>query len=122
MTACRKTLLEYLESHCDEQLAIEDMQRELAASGISRSALYRNVDRLVSEGVLRRVSNGSRRTAYQYIGEHCCEHIHVQCTVCGRISHIEEAKERALKAALAGADFKIDEQKTVLYGVCRECG
>ncbi len=122
LTAVRRSLLDYFEHHCDEQLTIEDMLHDLADSGISRSALYRNVDRMVRDGLLRRSTDGSRRSAYQYVGgEHCCDHIHIQCTRCGRISHIEDDGERALKAALANSDFHIDEQRTVLYGICRKC-
>ncbi len=122
MTAVRRTLLEYFESHCHEQLTIEDMQRDLSASGISRSALYRNIDRMVTDGLLRRTQDSARRSSYQYIAaERCSDRIHIQCTRCGRISHIEASGERALRAALKSSDFRIDEQKTVLYGVCRNC-
>ncbi len=121
MTAVRRTLLDYFEHNCDRRLTIDDMQRELAASGISRSAIYRNVDRMVADGLLRRTAEG-RRSAYQYIAsEHCCDHIHIQCTRCGVISHIEANEERALRAAFADSSFKLDEHKTVLYGVCRKC-
>lgn len=123
MTAQRRQLIEYFERHCDQQLTIEDMTRDLAASGISRSAVYRNVDRMVGDGLLRRTQDSSRRSAYQYVGDtRCCDHIHIQCTKCGRISHIDDDNaERALKSALMSSNFKIDEQKTVLYGVCRKC-
>ena len=122
MTAVRRKLIDYFESHCDRQLTIDDMMRDLAPEGVSRSAIYRNIDRMVSDGVLRRVQDSSRRSAYQYTAsKHCCDHIHIQCTKCGRISHIEDDGERALKAALMNSEFKIDEQKTVLYGVCRKC-
>lgn len=121
-TAVRRQLLEYFESRCDRQLTVEDMLSDLAESGVSRSALYRNIDRMVSDGLLRRTQTAARRSAYQYIGsKRCSEHIHIQCTKCGRISHIEHSGEEALKAALKNSEFEIDEQKTVLYGVCREC-
>ena len=123
ITEQRRQLLNYFENHCDEQLTINDMTRDLRECGISRSAVYRNVDRMVNEGILRRASEDGRRSAYQYVGtKRCCNHIHIQCTKCGRISHIEDERaERALKLALQRSKFKIDEQKTVLYGICSKC-
>lgn len=125
MTAQRKMLIDFFEHHCDQQFTIDGIA-ELLKDGcsISKSAIYRNVDRMTEDGLLRRSSSDDGRcNTYQYVGAgHCCGHIHLQCTKCGRISHIEdENAENALKKALGQSNFKIDEQKTVLYGVCSKC-
>ncbi len=123
-TAQRRLLTEYFERHCDQQLTAERIAADMMQSGdISRSAVYRNIDRMVKEGQLRRFATEDGRLTYQYLASaHCCEHIHMQCTRCGRIFHMEDhSAETALKKALASTHFQIDQQRTVLYGVCGGC-
>ena len=123
MTAQRRLLVEYFEQHCDRQLTAEQIAADMQSGEISRSAVYRNIDRMVKEGQLRRFATEDGRFTYQYVASaHCCEHIHMQCTRCGKIFHMEDhSAETALNAALAESDFKIDRQRTVLYGVCGGC-
>ena len=124
-TGPRRLLLALLEQNRDQSLSAEQIAERIAADGgeISLSAIYRNLERLEQEGSVRRAaSEGGRKAVYQYIGGECSEHLHLQCTECGQIIHLDhETTEALCTAAQACGDFSIDEKKTVLYGRCRAC-
>lgn len=127
MTEQRKVLLSFLKENTDRQFSIEEICEGVNQGGghdISLSAVYRNIAKLVEDGHVRRfMRDGSRTAVYQYI--HCrnCEkHLHMKCVKCSKILHMDdEATETMLVAAMKKNNFKIDERKTMLYGVCDSC-
>ena len=120
-------LLSFLKENTDRQFSIEEICEGVNQGGghdISLSAVYRNIAKLVEDGHVRRfMRDGSRTAVYQYI--HCrnCEkHLHMKCVKCSKILHMDdEATETMLVAAMKKNNFKIDERKTMLYGVCDSC-
>ena len=79
MTKQRKTLLDFLERHADEELSAKKIEAELSDSGVSISAVYRNLSDLEKEGKVRRISkSGSREVFYLYTDAHeCRESLHL---------------------------------------------
>lgn len=124
MTKQRKTFLNYLSNHADEQLTVKQISEALESENISLSAVYRNLSSLEEEGKIRRVSrNGSREVYYQYIGnEHCRDCLHLSCEKCGKTFHmnVSGAKKLVENVALA-ENFAVDKSNTVLYGICKAC-
>jgi len=124
-TGQRRRLLTFLEQHSNELLSAEQIATLIAAEGgeISLSAIYRNLDRLVQDGHVRRsAAEDGRKALYQLIGGECAEHLHLQCVDCGHIIHMDEKATRAMRrAAMSCGDFSIDEKRTVLYGRCGSC-
>lgn len=96
-----------------------------ALEGVSKATVYRLLDRLVQEGVLRRYNlNGGQAACYQYSGSHthCREHYHMKCLECGRLFHVEcPAMNRVAGELKEREGFWLDSSMTVLYGLCREC-
>ena len=91
---------------------------------ISRSAVYRNLADLEAEGKIKRATKeGSRETFYQYYDlQSCKNHIHLSCTQCGKIFHMENDVANQLMTALENTEgFEINKGKTTLYGICKEC-
>lgn len=124
MTKQRKTLLEYLEHHPDEELSAKIIESELSGMGVSISAVYRNLSDLEKEGKIRRVSkSGSREIYYMYTDAHeCRESLHLSCKKCGKTYHMNSQCAEMLVNTLAQNDeFTIDKSDTVLYGVCKDC-
>ncbi len=127
MTEQRKVLLSFLKENTDRQFSIEEICVGVNKKGgrdISLSAVYRNIAKLVEGGHARRfMRDGSRTVVYQYVNCHDCEkHLHMKCVKCSKILHMDdEATETMLVAALKKSNFKIDERKTMLYGVCDSC-
>ena len=125
LTGQRKILIDYLSSHSDRYFSVDDIVREVCSDGsISKSAVYRNIDMLVREGALQKsAEKGSRRFLYRYVNcEQCTSHLHMKCIECGCIYHMDDEETgRILSAVALGSSFKIDEKKTVLYGMCVKC-
>jgi len=124
-TGQRRNLLAVLEKHCDEQLSAEQIAALIENEGgeISLSAVYRNIERLEQDGLVRRSSvGGSKKAVYQYIGGQCAQHLHLQCVACGQITHLDDKAVSAMRSAVSSCgDFAIDEKMTVLYGRCGAC-
>jgi len=124
-TGQRRLLAEFLERHMDQPLSAEQIAEMISAEGgeISLSAVYRNIERMEKDGLVRRSSSGEgRRAVYQYIGGACAKHLHMQCTNCGDIIHLDDNATNAMRMAVRSCgDFSIDERRTVLYGCCGNC-
>ena len=123
-TRQRAALLEYLQAHADEILSAGQIADALTPAGISKSAVYRNLSALESEGQIKRnTKSGSKTIFYRYLdAEACRDHLHLSCSKCGKTYHLDvNATSRLLDSVAQGSDFKIDSASTVLYGVCASC-
>ncbi len=123
MTKQRKILTEYLSKRTDESISAT-LIAEALADKISKSAVYRNLADMEAEGKLRRVaSKGSREIIYQYVDEEKCHDcLHLSCKNCGKTYHMENtAAEKLINSVMKNEDFDIDKERTVLYGICKDC-
>ncbi len=123
MTKQRKLLTEYLSKRTDESISANQIAEALADK-ISKSAVYRNLADMEAEGKLRRVaSKGSREIIYQYVDEEKCHDcLHLSCKNCGKTYHMENAAaEKIINSVMKNEDFDIDKERTVLYGICKDC-
>lgn len=123
-TKQRRALLDYLREHADETLAADDIAGGLAAEGISRSAIYRNLSALEAEGKIERVTkSGTKKVFYQFRGgDGCHAHLHLSCKKCGKTIHMGlEATENLASNIMRESDFELDRGSTVLYGICPDC-
>ncbi len=129
ITAQRKLLLSFFQEHQDQQFSVEQIAEQLCRTedisiNISISSIYRNISDMVAEGCLQRFPvEGSRRFLYQYIGgSDCSRHLHLKCEKCGQIFHMDDqAMDSILAFAMSNNAFRINKQKTILYGSCRDC-
>ena len=104
-------------------LTAEDIAGALAPIGMS--TVYRQLDRLCEQGVVRRffVEEGVR-ACYQYVGEDCAcrNHYHLKCSVCGKLLHVEcSVLDEMASHVFEHHGFAVQPEKTVLYGVCEAC-
>ncbi|MFV0364110.1 MAG: Fur family transcriptional regulator [Suipraeoptans sp.] len=124
-TEQRKQILEVLSENVDHQFYIEELEAEVSKKyTVSRSAIYRNISKMVDEGVIKKyASSSSRKSLYQYIDNHeCSHHIHLKCSKCGKIFHLNhDATDLIQDAVLKESSFKIDTSSSVLYGICKKC-
>lgn len=90
-----------------------------------RSSVYRLISALCEEGHLRRARDaGSGSFLYQYTGGgHACRnHFHLQCLVCGTVTHLECGCSTDIAAHLQDRHgFAVDSGRSVLYGTCADC-
>lgn len=121
-TEQRKALFVFLEQNKDYQFTVDEIAVHL--TGISTSAIYRNIGKLMEEGSVQRFQkDGSRKFLYQYVGDtECCHHIHLKCNSCGKIVHADRQMTNAILSQVAqNNQFQIDILKTVFVGNCKNC-
>ena len=125
-TAQPAGLFSFLQQHADTAFTAEELCDALADTGeVGKSTVYRLLPQLIAEGQVKRFSgSGRRRVLYQAVGcAHCDAHLHLKCTACGRIIHLDEsASDAVLRRVLQSSAFAVDEKQTVLFGKCAACG
>ena len=125
-TEQKKLLLEFLEENHDSAYTIEEISQALKLKGasIGKSTVYRLMTKLVEEKrVKRQLADGSRKAIYRItLDEHCHNHLHLQCTKCGKVLHLDEkTSDELLNTVKILNDFSVSEEDTVLMGKCAEC-
>lgn len=121
-TKQREKLIDFFDKNKDKSLSAKEIA--LVIKDISPSAIYRNLIELERDGSIRRVAkSGSRKAYYQYISPNSCKgHLHLSCTKCGKTTHLDDKKAHFfVENVLKDEDFNIDEDTTILYGVCKKC-
>lgn len=127
-TAGRAQLTAYLATHAAArpQSAKEICEGLAGGAGApGNSSVYRLLSVLCEEGVLHRSQDESGGAVYQYVeggGAVCRTHFHLQCTVCGRVTHLTCGCGEEIATILSEEHgFAVDSGKTVFYGVCAVC-
>lgn len=122
-TSQRKALFQVLEQHRDEALCVDQII-SLIGESMSRSAVYRNLSSLEKQGLIKKTAaSGSNKALYRYTGsKECRDLLHLECSKCGRTYHLKRPATNALiDDVMQDANFRIDTNDTVLYGVCEKC-
>lgn len=129
-TKQKATLLAYLEEHSHAHVTAAELVQALAAHGtpVGAATVYRQLERLEQEGLVRRYSLDDRGSAcWQFAGEEakkgtCHDHFHLKCTRCGTLFHLDCDHLREIASHVAAEHgFVIDPARTVFYGVCGDC-
>lgn len=127
-TKQRSAILEYLRANVGEHITADNIIEYFKINGnpIGKSTVYRYLDSLVQENVIRKYATSERgdSACYQYVEENnsCGTHFHMKCLKCGALIHldcheVEELSEHILKEH----NFRLDVFKTILYGTCENC-
>lgn len=126
-TRQKEMILDYMIKNKDIHVTADMILKyfEYHGTPIGKTTVYRNLDRLVNENIIRRFNIEDGTSAcYQYAADgcKCMEHFHFKCSECGRLYHIHcelvsEIREHVFKEH----GFVIDSSKTVFYGKCEEC-
>ena len=123
-TKQREILMNFFQSRPNQKWSASDVCSNVSTSGISRSAIYRNLDRLVEEGELHMcIAKDGNHAMFEYrsCGNNC-DHIHMQCMKCGKTFHMEDEEEESLlKSLIYKNGLCLDEKETVLKGICHAC-
>ncbi len=126
-TVGKKALVAYLCKESHRQFSVEELLEGLRAEQIliGKSSLYRLLDKLCTEGAVRKFkSENEGASLFQYIGSdaECGHHLHLKCTVCGKLVHLHcEQSALLVEHIFHEHGFAIDRKRSVLYGICRDC-
>ena len=92
---------------------------------IGLATIYRHLDRMVTDGVVRKYQLETNDGAcYEYVGHHdeCCTHFHCKCEQCGRLIHLDCDELRSIQEHIREHHgFTWNTGKTVFYGICDQC-
>lgn len=127
-TKQRLYILEYLKQNMDEHITADKIIEhfKLIGNPIGKATVYRYLENLVEENMVRKYIMPDRNTAacFQYVDKNssCNSHYHMKCIKCGALIHIDcnELKELA-NHIYNEHNFQLDIFKTVLYGTCENC-
>lgn len=125
-TKQRSTILSLFESNPEKSFTADEVCGMLTAedTSVNRSTVYRNLDAFVRCGSLKKEpSVEDSRNRYKYNATaHCSGHLHLACSSCNEIIHLDEEQSEALAKALkADCGFLLDNDSTVITGVCEKC-
>lgn len=123
-TGKRERIIKFLRINSARSFTLEEISAEIVPSGNGKSTVYRIVSELVSEGKLKRLSDGkTRHCTYQYVGdEKCVSHLHLKCRDCGKLIHLCDEISKEFANALLSEDGFIIDAGAMLFGKCAECG
>lgn len=92
---------------------------------IGQATLYRNLESLVEENIVRKYTLANERSArFEYIADvkDCHNHFHFKCEKCGKLIHFNcETFLKAQNHLAQEHGFDINHLNTVIYGECRSC-
>lgn len=124
-TKQREAITEFLRTTSDHISASEIITHlEEMNISVGSATVYRTLDKLEKDGVVRKMSVGDGRGAcYQYISHsECHQHFHLKCLGCGKLIHLDcEFLEDMERHILNHHNFTISSGKTVIYGKCEDC-
>lgn len=109
------------------QFTCEEISDLLKKEGtpVGKATLYRFLDKLSETGEVRKfVEPGSKSARFQYIDSqlNCQEHLHMRCIQCGMLFHLGcEFMHGVGEHIQKHHNFKIDNSKTVILGLCEKC-
>jgi Fur family ferric uptake transcriptional regulator len=124
-TKQRTIILNFLREN-SAHVTASDIISHLREQNISvgTATVYRTLDKLVSQGILKKMIIDERSGAcYQYTeSAHCSEHFHLKCISCGKLIHLScDFLQQMEKHILDDHGFKVSSGKTVIYGHCSDC-
>lgn len=122
-----KCILEYLKSRAGQQTTAGQLYAEVQGekTSVSKATVYRQLERLVQLGVVKKYRMEGSSAYYEYIGERpraMKDMLHLVCEGCGCITHVECHHALDLGQHI-GKDhgFHVNAEKVVLHGVCSRC-
>ena len=128
-TKQRERLLAYLQSVEGKHITAAEVYRYFHNGGteISQSTVYRQLERLVDEGLLNKyIIDAGTPACFEYVGTHSHAQssvcFHCKCVQCGKLIHLHCEELEAIGGHLRSEHgFALDPQRTVLWGLCESC-
>lgn len=126
-TISKQLILDFLKSKSEETLSANDIFEHMNTiqKPVNITTIYRYLDKLVQNNIVHKYTDDDgKKSTYRYVGEnsYCHEHLHLQCSKCGKIIHLDcEFMEEVIKHIDEKHHFSLKCDKSILYGKCEEC-
>ena len=106
------------DEHLSAEAIVERVQTRMP--GLHVATVYRNLETLVDEGLVRRTNLGRDRAYYEPAREH--RHHHIVCEQCGTVSHLHDDVLGGLPAGIeAASGFALGDAEVTFFGTCPAC-
>lgn len=123
-TKQKELILSCLISNREKSITVNEISNYLNSknTSVGITTIYRYLESLEKEGKIKKF-NESITSKYQYIDKlNCQHHYHLKCNNCGKLIHLECDEINELNSHIIKEHgFKMDNNKTIIYGVCSEC-
>ena len=104
-------ILNLLKSSGGRHLTAEDISHILGERGcpVGKATVYRHLEKMLREGSVRKfVLHDGESACYQYVGDSadCCNHYHLKCSECGKLSMSSAAfstRSRSISSSTTGS-------------------
>lgn len=126
-TISRTMILDFLKQNSSKTVSVSDISAYLINQGspVNITTIYRYLDKLEKNGVVNRyISGKGNKSIYQFVGEgdNCQGHLHLKCTECGKIFHLDCSFMNEIEEHISGSHgFYIQCKNSLIYGVCQDC-
>lgn len=95
---------------------------ELEGYHVSRSTVYATMQLFLEAGLVRRHQFGNQPAQYERsLPGISKSHLHLVCTVCGRVREVKDNAQTAELCNRKYAGFKADSCALYVYGICGRC-
>ena len=128
-TKQRERLIAYLKTVKGTHITAADVCKFFKDqdSSIGQSTIYRQLEKLVDEGLLKKyIVDSNSPACFEYVeadshvGESVC--FHCKCEKCGSLIHLHCDTLEGIESHLYEEhNFKINTARTVFYGLCSKC-
>ena len=122
-TEKRTKLIEFLSKNSKNAYTAEEICHSILDGERGKSTVYRLISKLVDDGIIHRISDAkTRRITYQYIGERACsEHLHLKCTECGKLIHLDDTTSHILEKRIFKSEGCALDGGAMIFGKCEGC-
>ncbi len=120
-TKQKEILLDLVKKH-NREFNVKDICDEVGDS-IGRTTIYRLVEKLVQDGVLKKILKNDNTTYYQYL-EKCDKenHFYLRCDNCGNMIHVDcDCIEELSNHLFKEHNFITNKKNVVISGLCNNC-
>lgn len=124
----QKTLIyDFFESNKHKQFTCDEITYMLLNNGtpVGKTTVYRQLENLIAEGKIKKLNpHKGKSFVYQYIDENldCKKHMHLRCIKCGSYIHLGcDFMSQVSEHILQHHNFKVDNAKTEILGICENC-
>jgi Fur family ferric uptake transcriptional regulator len=122
LTRQRRLVWDVLVAGDGEHLSAEAVIARVQAKmpGLHTSTVYRNLETLVDEGLVRRTNLGGDRAYCEPRHDH--RHHHIVCEGCGEVAHLHDDVLGRLPARIEAASrFTLGDSEVTFFGTCATC-
>lgn len=127
VTKQREQIISALKNMEGKDITIKDLLGYFERNDIkiSRATLYRNLESLAKDKIIRKYTLSNEKSAkFEYINDNsdCKNHFHFKCESCGKLIHFNcEVFKNAQNHLAKEHGFDINHFNTVIYGECKSC-